>query len=100
MHHPPHPPLTQRQAEILIALAKGTSVRDIASSLGLATSTVKTHVRVLRGLYSAASQHELVAKAARTLDDLISVAGRALPVGQSQAIAPEQAQGDGRSCPR
>lgn len=42
---PPNRPLTDRESEVLQAISKGYSNRDVADLLGIAASTVPVHVR-------------------------------------------------------
>ena len=63
----PHPelPLTPRQAEVLELLEKGRSTMQIAEELGLASETVRNHIRHLLRAVGAHSRLEEVAIASR-----------------------------------
>ena len=63
----PHPelPLTPRQAEVLELLEKGRSTMQIAEELGLASETVRNHIRHLLRAVGAHSRLEAVAIASR-----------------------------------
>jgi DNA-binding CsgD family transcriptional regulator len=65
---PPLPlsqPLTPRQHEVLVQLARGASTDQIAASLGLARETVRNHVRGLLRALRVHSRLEAVAEARR-----------------------------------
>jgi TolB-like protein/tetratricopeptide (TPR) repeat protein len=55
--------LTSRQREVLELLAKGLSNREIASTLGLSISTVKTHVENLLRVLDVSNRTEAAATA-------------------------------------
>ncbi|HXY81784.1 MAG TPA: LuxR C-terminal-related transcriptional regulator [Gaiellaceae bacterium] len=57
------PRLTRRQHEVLLLLADGVRVKEVARRLGLAEATVRNHVRALLLELGAHSQLEAVAKA-------------------------------------
>jgi len=57
------PRLTRRQYEVLVLLADGVRVKEVARRLGLAEATVRNHVRALLLELGAHSQLEAVAKA-------------------------------------
>jgi len=57
------PKLTRRQYEVLVLLADGIRVKEVARRLGLAEATVRNHVRALLLELGAHSQLEAVAKA-------------------------------------
>ena len=62
---PPSPAgLTGRQHDVLRLLRQGCSTREIASVLGLAVPTVKSHLRALYRHLGAANRLEAVLKAA------------------------------------
>jgi DNA-binding CsgD family transcriptional regulator len=58
-------PLTPRQHEVLVQLARGASTDQIAASLGLARETVRNHVRGLLRALRVHSRLEAVAEARR-----------------------------------
>jgi DNA-binding NarL/FixJ family response regulator len=55
--------LTSRELEILRLMAEGTSNRDIAGTLGISYTTVRSHIRNLAGKLAAHSKLEVLAKA-------------------------------------
>jgi DNA-binding CsgD family transcriptional regulator len=57
------PRLTRRQQEVLLLLAEGVRVKEVARRLGLAEATVRNHVRALLLELGAHSQLEAVARA-------------------------------------
>ena len=57
------PEFTGRQREILLALARGQSTREIAADLVLTPSTVKTHVARLAARLGVSGRQELAAAA-------------------------------------
>lgn len=73
--------LSPRQREVLVAMARGLSVKEIAAELGLSTKTVETHraalllrtgLRNVVGLILFAVHHELV-----NVEQLLTTALRA-----------------------
>lgn len=58
-------PLTAREREVLLLLARGHSNAAIATTLGLRENTVKTHVTAIFGKLGAHTRTEAVALAAR-----------------------------------
>jgi PAS domain S-box-containing protein len=58
-------PLTRRQVEILRLLADGWSTQGISSELGIATETVRNHIRALLRRLGVHSRLEAVAEARR-----------------------------------
>jgi DNA-binding NarL/FixJ family response regulator len=62
----PFAALTAREADVLRALARGSSVTDIAASWFVSENTVRTHVRGILGKLGAPSQLAAVALALRT----------------------------------
>ena len=65
---PPPPlrtPLTPRQHEVLVELARGASTEQIAASLGVARETARNHVRGLLRALQVHSRIEAVAEARR-----------------------------------
>ncbi|WP_194434135.1 helix-turn-helix transcriptional regulator [Paenibacillus segetis] len=56
-------PLTEREIEILTAIAEGLSNRDIAERFGIAESTVKTHVSRIIGKLGVKRRGQAVARA-------------------------------------
>ncbi|MDR0267292.1 AAA family ATPase [Paenibacillus sp.] len=56
-------PLTQREIEILTAIAEGLSNRDIAERFGIAETTVKTHVSRIIGKLGAKRRGQAVVRA-------------------------------------
>lgn len=58
-------PLTAREREVLLLLARGHSNAAIATALGLRENTVKTHVTAIFGKLGAHTRTEAVALAAR-----------------------------------
>lgn len=57
--------LSSRQKETLILIAKGYSNQEIADNLGIAISTVKTHVSTVISLFEAENRTRCVAEARR-----------------------------------
>lgn len=57
--------LTEREREVLALLAQGGTNRSIATTLGISTETVKTHVRNLMGKLDERSRLEAVTSAIR-----------------------------------
>jgi two-component system response regulator DesR len=57
--------LTARELDVLTALVSGSTVAEIADDLGIATDTVETHLRNLRGKLGAATRLEAVLTAIR-----------------------------------
>jgi DNA-binding NarL/FixJ family response regulator len=53
-------PLTDREQEVLQLLLSGKSNREIAETLFISESTVKTHVRSIFSKYDVASRAELI----------------------------------------
>jgi len=57
--------LSERQKQTLLLIVKGYSNREIAESLGISESTVKTHVSSLISLFEADNRTHCVAEARR-----------------------------------
>ena len=64
-NEPPPPELTERQAEILHALMRGLTNRDIAKQFGLKPSGVRVHLDAILQKLGAATRTEAVAIALR-----------------------------------
>ena len=62
---PPLPPLSTRQSEVLQALGRGFTNRDIALQLGISSRSVEVHVNTLLAKIGAANRTEAVAIALR-----------------------------------
>ena len=62
---PPAPELTPRQAEILQAMARGLTNKDIAKMFGIRTDGVNEHVLAILAKLGAANRTEAVATAVR-----------------------------------
>ncbi len=62
---PPIPQLTQRQNEILAAMVRGLTDRDISRQLGIRLDGVNDHVRAILAKLGAANRTEAVAIALR-----------------------------------
>lgn len=62
---PPARELTERQREILAAMARGRSNKEIADELGIAPDSVGQHVMAIRAKLGAANRTEAVAIALR-----------------------------------
>ena len=62
---PPLPPLSTRQSEVLQALGRGFTNRDIALQLGISSRSVEVHVNTLLSKIGAANRTEAVAIALR-----------------------------------
>lgn len=62
---PPARELTERQREILAAMARGRSNKEIADELGIQTDSVGQHVMAIRAKLGAANRTEAVAIALR-----------------------------------
>ena len=60
------PHLTRREEEVLRALVEGRTTAEIATSLGVEVTTLRTHVQHLLSKFGAHSRVELVAAAIRT----------------------------------
>jgi len=60
------PHLTRREDEVLRALVKGKTTAEVATSLGVEITTLRTHVQHLLAKFGAHSRVELVAAAIRT----------------------------------
>lgn len=58
--------LSPRQRDVLAALCRGLSEKEIASELGLSAHTVHGHVKDLHRRFGARSRGELLARALRT----------------------------------
>jgi len=56
----PFPPLTEREEEILLTIARGRTNNEIAADLNISLSTVKTHLSSLMGKVNARNRVELV----------------------------------------
>ena len=52
--------LTEREFAVLSSVGAGRSIRQTASYLGIAVSTVEGHVLVLRRKFGVKSKHELL----------------------------------------
>jgi len=61
----PGPDLTDREREVLEKLTSGSTTAEIAESMGVRISTVRTHVQHLLAKFGAHSRLELVASAKR-----------------------------------
>lgn len=57
--------LTRREMEVLRAMSTGASNKDISMILGIADTTVKTHVRAILSKVGACARTEAVAIATR-----------------------------------
>jgi PAS domain S-box-containing protein len=57
------PTLTPRQAEVLSYLARGYSTKEMAAAMGVASETVRNHVRALLGALDVHSRLEAVTTA-------------------------------------
>ncbi len=57
--------LTERQEQVLKALARGVPIKGICSELGLAEGTVKTHVSAIYRAFSAANRTQALFAARR-----------------------------------
>ncbi len=62
----PGPRMTDRESEVLEGLVSGRSTAEIARSMGVEISTVRTHVQHLLVKFDAHSRLELVASVRRT----------------------------------
>ena len=58
-------PLTQKELQVLLALAEGCSNQDICQRLGISDSTVRTHLRSINQKLGAQSRSHAVAIARR-----------------------------------
>lgn len=58
-------PLSPRELEVLTLIADGLSNKEIAQSLGISLSTVKTHIEELLGKLSASDRTQAAIKALR-----------------------------------
>ncbi len=56
-------PLSQRELEVLELINQGLANKDIASTMGVAPTTVKAHIRNLYGKLSVGSRTEALARA-------------------------------------
>ena len=65
MTDPPMPEFTQRQLDILTAMARGLSDDDISRALGIAKNTVRAHLKSIFPKLGAANRVEAVAIALR-----------------------------------
>ncbi|HEU5205843.1 MAG TPA: response regulator transcription factor [Candidatus Limnocylindrales bacterium] len=54
--HPPVEPLTERELEVLVLLGRGLSNKEIATELGIADCTARTHVSNVLGKLGLASR--------------------------------------------
>ena len=63
--NPPIPQLTPRQSEILAAMVRGLTDRDISRQLGIRLDGVNDHVRAILAKIGAANRTEAVATALR-----------------------------------
>ena len=63
--HPPVPPLSSRQSEVLTSMVRGATNREIAEQLGISVDRVEEHVAVLMDKLGAANRTEAVAIALR-----------------------------------
>ena len=61
---PMHPPLTERQREVLTWVGDGKTAQDIAVLLGVAPATVEKHLRLARATLSVETTAQAVLKAA------------------------------------
>lgn len=61
-----HEELTPREAEVLRLVAAGLQSGDIATSLGVSMSTIRTHVEHARDKLGATTRAEAVARALAT----------------------------------
>ena len=59
--HPPVPPLSSRQSEVLTSMVNGATNREIAAQLGISVDRVEEHVAVLMDKLGAANRTEAVA---------------------------------------
>jgi len=59
----PLQPLSPRQRQVLVLLARGVRARDIGARLGLSEATVRNHIRGLLRRLDCHSQLEAVARA-------------------------------------
>jgi DNA-binding CsgD family transcriptional regulator len=57
------PPLSPRQLEVLLAIAKGLTTKEIALQLGLRPRTVNEHVSVIKERLGTATRAESVGRA-------------------------------------
>jgi PAS domain S-box-containing protein len=60
---PPQVQLTPRQQQVLVELARGCSTHEIAQKLGIATETVRNHIREILRRLDAHSRLEAVVRA-------------------------------------
>lgn len=58
-------PLTEREREVLRALAEGLGNKQVAARLGIGTSTVKSHLEAIYAKLGAHTRSEAVARAMR-----------------------------------
>ncbi len=58
-------PLSPRELEVLTLITDGLSNKEIAQSLGISLSTVKTHIEELLGKLSASDRTQAAIKALR-----------------------------------
>ena len=65
MTDPPVPEFTQKQLDILAAMARGLSDDDISKALGIAKNTVRAHLKSIFSKLGAANRVEAVAIALR-----------------------------------
>lgn len=70
----PHPPLTRRQLECLVLVAKGKSDWEIGQILGIGSETVKHHIRLARERYDVPTRVQAAIRAifesGLTIEDL------------------------------
>lgn len=88
---PAGPHLTGRQREVLRLLAQGRSTREIAQTLVIAQSTVKTHIARLALRHELSGRGEMQRNAAA----LLALAGAAAPPAPAGAAPAEEGSGAG-----
>ena len=62
-HGPEHPPLSEREVEVLQLMARGSANKQIAADLSITESTVKTHVANIFQKLEVSHRTEAVTKA-------------------------------------
>ncbi|WP_416889898.1 response regulator transcription factor [Microbacterium sp.] len=60
------PELTDREKEVLVALARGQSNVEIAGSLNLSLGTIKSHLSAIMAKWDARDRVQVLVLAART----------------------------------